>query len=250
MFKSNKKNILGQTLIETMAGLFVLIMGVSSAVSLAVFAFGTSNAVLKQIVGTGLAREGLEAVRNMRDTNWLNDTLAVNSCYNYATSQNNAASCYVNWLGDSNLNIVPFCINPTSNAGNCNGSSSSEVYYLTQDSSSANYWNLVKTTNDVNGKFGLTFNNPDLNNNWGQYGFYDATASGSTCLSSNSGFCRTIILTKLTTAPYDKDNNLKLLQVRSQVWWSDKKCPKSATFDTAAPACKIELDSYLTNWKF
>ena len=59
----------GQTLIETLAAVFILVMGVSASVGLAIYAFNTSGGVVKQIIATGLAREGLEAVRNMRDSN-------------------------------------------------------------------------------------------------------------------------------------------------------------------------------------
>ena len=57
-------------------------MGVSSAVGLAIYAFNSSSSVTKQIIATGLAREGIEAVKNMRDTNWLQQTTIDTNCYN------------------------------------------------------------------------------------------------------------------------------------------------------------------------
>ena len=64
--------------------------------------------ITKQIIATGLAREGIEAVKNMRDTNWLKDTLSVNGCYDFATGQANQANCYVNWLGQNgSANFLP-----------------------------------------------------------------------------------------------------------------------------------------------
>ena len=93
----------GQTLIETLAALFILFMGVGAATGLAVYAFSASGNINKQIIATGLAREGMEAVRNMRDTNWLNGPLMPNGCYNYATCQANQASCYLNWLNTHNF---------------------------------------------------------------------------------------------------------------------------------------------------
>lgn len=249
-FKSKKiKTQTGQTLIETLAAMFILIMGVSAAVGLAIYAYGSSNAIVKQIIATGLAREGLEAVRNMRDTNWLKDTIVDNGCHNFDSSKANVADCYINWLGDSNLSVVPFCLNPTNNAGNCNGSATTKNYFLRFDNSSTNYWSLDKDDNN----FGLVFNNPSSGNNWRQYGFYDPTSGGVSCVSSQStsGYCRRIVLTKIDSfSPYDQDANYILLKVQSQVWWVDKKCPKAATYDEAPVSCKMELVSFLTNWKY
>lgn len=240
--------MLGQTLIETLAARFILIMGVSAAVGLAIFSYGSSNAVVKQIIATGLAREGLEAVRNMRDTNWLKDSLVVNGCHNYDATQAGVANCYQNWLGDLNLSVVPFCLNPTGNSGNCNGSITSDSYILRFDNSASNFWSLSSQASD----YGLTFNNPASGTNWQQYGFYDPTSGGTACGTGSgvSEYCRRIILTKInSTAPYDIDPNYVLLKVQSQVWWIDKKCAKAATYDAASPACRVELDSFLTNWK-
>src|SRR4051812_47761986 len=87
----------GQTLIETVAGIFILVMGITAAVSLAIYALGASTNITKQIIGTGLAREGVEAVKNMRDTNWLKLTSIDTNCYDYTTGAN-SAKCYKDWL--------------------------------------------------------------------------------------------------------------------------------------------------------
>lgn len=232
----------GQTLIETLAAAFILTMGMSAAVGLAIFAFNTSGGIVKQIIATGLAREGLEAVRNMRDTNWLKDTLIVNGCYDFSTGQAGKANCYPNWLNKT------FCINPTNNNGNCNGDApvgTAINYYLGFDSSVQNSWILTKDKATL--YYGLNFNDPNASNNWQTNGFY-APGAGVTCQNSSSGYCRKIIITKIATAPYNQDVG-PLLQVQSQVWWADKKCPKVADFSGASVTCRLELDTYLTNWK-
>ena len=61
----------GQTLIETIVALFVMTTGLSSGLALATFAFGSSSDISEKITATGLAREGIEITRRMRDSNWL-----------------------------------------------------------------------------------------------------------------------------------------------------------------------------------
>ena len=240
----------GQTLIETLAAAFILTMGISAAVGLAIYALNSSGEVVKQIIATGLAREGVEAVRNMRDTNWLQDTLGTqtngNNCYVY-NNTTNGSGCYPNWLGASNGK--PFCLKP-SNGGSCNGKDIFDNYYLGFDSTTQNFWLLSNPSSN----FGLDFNDPSGGSTaWEKNGFY--SQSGTSCANSSSGYCRTIIITNYSTTngnavvPYDKDANLSLLKVQSQVWWTDTKCPKAATFAAALVSCRIELDTYLTNWK-
>jgi len=238
-----KINSAGQTLIETLAAAFILTMGISASVGLAVYAFNTSGGIVKQIIATGLAREGLEAVRNMRDTNWLRDTLSIppspGGCYNFATSQANAANCYTSWLNKN------FCLDPTNSTTNsCSGTGSSATYYLGFDSSTQYGWVLKKDSSN----FGLNFNDPAKTAVWLTNGFYSPSNAG--CLNSlTSDYCRKVIITKVTTAPYNQDANMPLLEVQSQVWWVDKKCPRAADYSSASVTCRLELDTYLTNWK-
>jgi Tfp pilus assembly protein PilV len=244
---SNFKFQKGQTLIETLAALFILAMGISAAVGLAVYAFNSSTSITKEIIGTGLAREGLEAVRNMRDTNWLQDTLAVNGCYDYVTSTNNNANCYTHWLNET------FCLDPnasdTSNACATNGTVGN-AYLLGFDYTTPNFWILKKETSH----YGLNFDSANAGNS----GFYypGSGNSGVACTSSNSGYCRKIIITALTPSGsvYDPatyggaENPGPLLEVQSQVWWTDKKCPAVNNWPGTG-TCSVELDTYLTNWR-
>lgn len=61
----------GQTLIETLMGLFVVTIGVVSSVTLFVASTKASGDTEDQIIAANLAREGIEAVRGIRDDNWL-----------------------------------------------------------------------------------------------------------------------------------------------------------------------------------
>jgi len=114
-------------MIETMVAVFILVTGVTAALGLAVYAYSASTNIVKQIIATGLAREGLEAVKNMRDTNWLQQTTIDTSCFNYL-SLDQTANCYKNWLGNS-AGTTAYCLNPTS-AGGCGGGSQSASFRL------------------------------------------------------------------------------------------------------------------------
>jgi type II secretory pathway pseudopilin PulG len=242
----NKINSLGQTLIETLAAAFILTMGITASVGLAIYALNTSTGIVKQIIATGLAREGIEAVRNMRDTNWLQDTLVANSCYDFTSTPvgNMTASCYLNWLGKNGAGGPPYCINP-SNGNSCNGGDSVDSYNLGFDSTAQNIWSLKKSGSS----FGLNFNDPALAATWQTSGFYANPNGGVSCVGSNSGYCRKIVISKLTSPAAFNQNTGPLLEVQSEVWWVDKKCPKASDFASASVTCRIELDTYLTNWK-
>lgn len=240
----------GQTIIETMVAVFMLTMGITAAVGLAIFALNSSSNITKQIIATGLAREGLEAVRAMRDTNWLKDTL-ISTCYNYQSNQNDA-KCYPYWLGTNSSAL--FCLDPTKNQGNCNGAGTdTQNYNFGFDSTAINFWNMQPQFN--NGKnYGLRFNNPTQSNDWQSTGFYAPGGGGGLTCADGAGradYCKKIVLTIFRTSPYDKDQltvNLVLLEVRSQVWWVDKKCPRVPDWPGSGK-CSIELVTYLTNWK-
>lgn len=240
----NYKSQVGQTMIETLVAIFMLVMGISAALGLAIYAFNSSTSIIKQIVGSGLAREGLEAVKNMRDTNWLQQTSIDTTCYNFPDASQ-TAQCYTDWLGDS-YPAVPFCLNPAGTNLSCPAKSSGPTtYYLGFDSTSASvyYWNLTRE----GGFSGLNFNDPAASSDWQKYGFY-SPGSGIACSNGTSDYCREINLTLDSTAPYNHDVG-PMLKVQSWVWWVDKKCPRVDSWSMAQPSCRVEMDMYLTNWK-
>ncbi len=252
----------GQTLIETLVAVFMLVMGISAAVGLAIYALNTSTNISKQIIATGLAREGIEAVKEMRDTNWLQQGSAnINSnCYDYSTGQSNAF-CYLNWLTQT------FCLYPKNNQGNgqgsCNSNTASSTYYLTFDPSLTNnptFWYMNVQNGNGNGNntsnYGLVFDPTDAQGDGfyysvpGNNGNQGVPCANGVSLNGNgiSDFCRKITITQLADPPYNQ-NEGPLLYVQSQVWWVDKKCPRVPDYAQANPSCQVEMDMYLTNWK-
>lgn len=61
----------GQTLIETVIAIFVILVGVAGALILVFSSTRAGVTAKNRIVAANLAREGIEVVRNIRDTNWL-----------------------------------------------------------------------------------------------------------------------------------------------------------------------------------
>ena len=223
----------GQTLIETLAAVFILVMGITAAAGLAIYANSTASGSAKQIIATGLARQGVEAVKNMRDTNWLKLIIDTN-CYDYV-SGTNIVNCYKDWLdhgGNWNNNSADrgFRMDPGSGAGGT-------TYILTLDPSSANRaWILTSESS----KFGLNLDTNYSNSNFA--GFYVPSNS----VAGNSDYYRKITLIKDTTSPFR--TNLERLKVISQVWWTDRKCPRVSDWPGLGK-CSVEIQTYLTNWK-
>lgn len=220
----------GQTLIETLVAAIVLVMGISAAVGLAVYGLGATTGVSKQLIGIGLAREGVEAVKNMRDTNWLRTNISTN-CFDFYT-QSSIANCYKNWLdgasGSGAYQILTNLVTP-------------QTYNLGFDSTvtdSGNYWVLTPT----NTLFGLDYT---PNNSSPELGLY--TPNKSTALGT-SDFSRKITLSTDSFAPFDLSDLGPRVKVHVDVWWKDKNCPASNDVP-ASSKCKISLETYLTNWK-
>jgi type II secretory pathway pseudopilin PulG len=238
MFKDQK----GQTLIETLAAVFILVMGITAAMGLSLFAYSSSTNITKQIIATALAREGIEAVKNMRDTNWLKIPNIDKNCYNYQSgvstpdavncpgSGTGGACCYKNWL------------NPTGGFNyNLNPPSDNKSYRLVYNPGDALFWDLQIE----NSKYGLNFDSNITGMPFS--GFYKPETSQ---LNGSSDYYRKITLRtdgNNSADPFNKDIGPRL-QVISQVWWTDKKCPR-ATDWPGTGKCAVEIQTFLTNWK-
>ena len=227
IFYKNQNRESGQTLIETMVAVFIMVMGVTAALGLANYSLSASSGIRNQIMGMGLAREGLEAVKNMRDTNWLNATIS-NDCYNYSTSSPGTPAtpsyCYRSWL---NVSSPGFNISPPSGQ---------PEFTVDFNSGSSTFWTPVKVSGAAD--YALYFDA-----NAGVQGFYSSNSS-----FPRSPFYRQILIDNTTaSAPFNQDLGPRLL-VTSRVWWTDAKCPRVATWPGKG-RCSIELQMYMTNWK-
>ncbi len=65
-----KKNSKGQSIVETLVALTIIVIGVFAAVSLGVYTMRAGQMSKLDIIAENLAREGIEVARNQRDYNW------------------------------------------------------------------------------------------------------------------------------------------------------------------------------------
>lgn len=201
----------GQTLIETIMGIFILTTGLAAGLGLAIYAFGASSSIAEKIVGTGLAREGVESVRRMRDSNWLAGTLS--DC-------GSGQQCYANWLSS------PY---------NISGATGSGLEYRL-------VFNPLSQTN----KWTLSLSSPSDN-----FRLYVEPQGGLSHIVSaeSSNFFRKInIIYQDINPPYGPASPLVL--VRSTVWWHERNCPTITYFvNPSDTTCKIITEELLTNWR-
>lgn len=230
----------GQTLIETIVAMFILVMGIVASFGLATYALSATSGITNQLVGMGLAREGIEVIKNMRDTNWLNDTLAtvvVNTdgsvtggCFDFQNTTQPSGLCYKNWLGTTTAPGI-YGIDPGTTSAN---------YRLLYDG--AGNFSLAKETNNT----ADTFKIYRYVSGSGKKTFY---TQDNTTNTSSTQFYRRVVLTKESRGPYAFTSPGPALKVTVDVWWSQKNCPAVAVPDSLPLGCRITLETYLTNWK-
>jgi len=76
----------GETLIEVIIAVFVVALGSAIATSLIVSALQSNSLSRDNLIGMNLAEEGIEAVRSIRDTNWLKYGFDKENCWNILPS--------------------------------------------------------------------------------------------------------------------------------------------------------------------
>ncbi|MFC1613367.1 hypothetical protein ACFL23_03480 [Patescibacteria group bacterium] len=69
--KSIVRNTYGQGLIEAIAGIFVIVIGLIGVLSIAHSSISSHYEAKTRIIAANLAREGVEVVHNIRDSNWI-----------------------------------------------------------------------------------------------------------------------------------------------------------------------------------
>lgn len=215
-----------------MVGTFVLVMGITAATGLAIYALGTSNNVIRQITAIGLAREGVEAVKNIRDTNWLKGSLS-STCHNF-TDGTSTGQCYPSWL--SGAAVGGYDIDP--------GGSVRSYRLVFRLNPSGPHWQLQPDTANWGLNLDTATTSPAFS------GFYSVPPlSFATGLADGtSKYYRKITLSTDTAPPYDQSTGPRL-RIVSQVWWSDdKKCPRVQDWPGTG-RCSVQLTTFLTNWK-
>ncbi|MBI2356254.1 MAG: hypothetical protein HYV13_03575 [Candidatus Doudnabacteria bacterium] len=207
----------GQTLIETILATFILTTSLVAGLSVAIYVLTAQAVSENQVIATNLAREGIEAVRMMRDTNWLaaepdpaspdpDATDDLQSCPDLAGD-----FCYPKAFSAPSFNLA-------------------EGNYRLNYNSATRAWSLQS-----GGSFDL-FLQVD--------GQYTPTVNGT------SIYAREISIAYNTASPYTPQN--PEVHVKSGALWRGKNCTEfdgsSDLFAVSTP-CKVIVEEHLTNWK-
>ena len=88
----------GDTLLEIIISLFIVALGTASATELVVNATRTNSYSKNTLVALNLAIEGVEAVRNIRDSNWLKYSYDKDHCWNMKPEMISTAPCTLDAL--------------------------------------------------------------------------------------------------------------------------------------------------------
>jgi len=97
------KNKRGETILETVIAMGILAIGITISSAIIGSSIRNMNTSKNRIIAVNIAREGVEAMRNIRDTNWLKYRHKIRQCWNNYPPQDPAASC----SGDINDAIKP-----------------------------------------------------------------------------------------------------------------------------------------------
>lgn len=211
----------GQTLIETIVAIFVLVTALSAGVGLAIYALTTSNKNFNEITATSLAREGVEMVRDMRDSNWLASYAKGGSPWALASCADiGGRLCY-----PSATSAIP----------SYNAYSLGAGTYRLQFTYATRSWSLQQSPG-----------------NYDLYQQADGTYTHTAVSGGSSIYARMIKLSNNTAAPYTNQNSNWELIVKSIVAWRGKGCPdfvSSQDLENLVTPCKVMLEEHLTNWK-
>jgi len=209
----------GQSLIETIGAIFILTMALTTGLGLAVYAFSRSAVSQNEIIATNLAREGIDVVRMMRDSNWLAADAG-------ATGSRDLQNC-----PDISKNCYPRAFNPSNN------------YDIAVDPTQI--YNMRAVFDPAAGSWSL--------NSTASYNLYlQADGTYTHTATGGSNFARMINISSNTAAPYTNQNSNWELIIKSVVAWRGKGC---TVFDTSqdllalATPCKVVTEEHLTNWK-
>jgi len=214
-----KPNQQGQSLIETIVAIFILTMTLTSGLSLTLYAFSSSATSQNEIVASNLAREGVEVVRMMRDSNWLASDAKGNPPWDLSScSDIGGKLCY-----PRAYQKVPSYNNYDLNNGNQRAvfDVSSQTWSL----ENSNNYNLFLQAN----------------------GTYTNNDNGTL-----SVFARMINITFNNNSPYTNQNSNQEMIVKSVVAWRGKNC---TTFNSnqdllaLSTPCKVVVEEHMTNWK-
>jgi hypothetical protein len=256
---SNLKNQAGQTIIETLAAIFILVTTLTVGLGLAISTLSNAESSMKEVIAMNLAREGIEVVRMMRDSNWIAGEATNAGGFDLETCADIDALCYPQvFTGGVNGNPQfsnNFDLSTPSNPV-CDFSSTncSTDYFINKVMEN---WATDPVNHIYLNGLGSGFDNFSLWLNksesvrYGSYG-QDGPPGCTDPITCPAEFLRKIKLTRINTPPFTNTNSNWELVVNVYVAWQGKRCNNNTAnqdpefFNTT---CKIVLEERLTNWK-
>jgi len=154
MFHGEDGGERGFTLLEVIISIFILTVGTLTIVGLIADSLAVVGASKKIAIGTSLAQEGIEVVRNIRDTNWIEDgayddglDIDDDYCVNYDSTALISCGSFDLFWDEINLNY-------SHSAGSSTGFSRTISILASTDSDGVDYirvqsvvsWDTAQTT--------------------------------------------------------------------------------------------------------
>jgi type II secretory pathway pseudopilin PulG len=251
----NENTQSGQTLIEVIVALFMLTMTIVAGLSLAIYSNSRNTNNRDALIGSNLAREGIDVVRMMRDTNWLaaDDPTEAGWTNNVADLYETAGGCAYSATVHP---CYPEAFNDPYDLGTAFDNNDYRVIY---DAASPTLWELDSRNGGDTFFLCLQADGSYKHNN---------TPGAAACTAANAKFARKISLVRgSTAAPYTSETpnptwnsgHSPEMVVTSYVYWQGSKdcAPFPAANDwdgdfagfAATTPCKVVIEERLTNWK-
>jgi hypothetical protein len=246
----------GQTIIETLGAIFILVTTLTVGLGLAVNVLSNSQNSINEVVAMNLAREGIEMTRMMRDSNWLAGDTA-GTTYDLEICADIDALCYpkvftgaVSGSGAVRNNF-DLSISGIGGSQVCNYSSTncSRSIYIRKNINSWDETNpadfyTVSTATASN--YGLHYDM--LTRTWDHW----LPTGCSSEINCPPQYLRKIKLSRVNIAPFTNTNSNWETVVNVYVAWSGKRCNNDLLGqdpETLSTNCKIVLEERLVNWK-
>lgn len=211
-------NTQGQGLLELIVAMGIIVSGLVGTLSLTISNQTASQDSADRLVATNIAREGIEVIRNMRDSNWLN-------CY-VDTDRSVTCSNWYDTISAFNDTTAALLFNPATNTWTLDFDALNAI-----SDASARLWRYTTGTAELSSFFQSTSQTPG-NASLTKYrrlitlhALCKASGGGITVHASKSDSC-------------DGDDELVGERVQAQAQWEEKGKTLSLT-----------LEERLFNWR-
>lgn len=142
---SSLRQARGETMIEVLVAVLVIIVGAMASLSTLDYLIARRQVARELVIATNLSREGLEAVRTIRDTNWLRYAGERRKCWNNADPAGDPTCGGLiadggHYRADLDLTNYRFSLTPVSGALNLrSGATGTPSYLLKRDNATGVY---------------------------------------------------------------------------------------------------------------